>query len=256
MKALIAILDEVGFSHRIDGERILVGLPDGSEFGIAAHGGNPMLHITLPPSAEKLLKHSFDMTPTLVGDYLVDTRMFRKLAMTLPDQLESKPKKMARKDIAAFAADLKKMTATEQKSEGVKRIGQDKLRTLLLEQYGACQLSDITQRNLLVASHIKPWGKCKDGPDERLDPENVLLLAANWDALFDRLYITFDATTGAMKKSTRISEDDLRLFGVPADWQTSVRILAMTDRRRAYLKAHNDLMKAEDSKCDGIMSFK
>lgn len=55
MTAAIAALDEAGFAHRIDGKRIFVGLPDGSEFEVAVHGGNPMLHLTLPPVAEKLL---------------------------------------------------------------------------------------------------------------------------------------------------------------------------------------------------------
>lgn len=246
MKAIIDVLNEAGFAHRFDGARICAGLPDSSEFAIAAHGGNPMLHLTLPPSAEKLLKHSFDMTPTLVGDYLVDTRMFRKFAKMLSEQLESKPKKMARKSIAVFAAELNKMTATEQKSDAVKRIGQNKLRVLLLEQYGACQLSGITQRDLLVASHIKPWAMCKNGSEERLDLENVLLLSGNWDALFDRFYISFDAHTGKMVKSERISETDLFSFGVPTNWRNCVKIPITSERRSFYLKVHNALMNEAD----------
>ena len=243
MTAAIAALAEAGFAHRIDGKRIFVGLPDGSEFEVAVHGGNPMLHLTLPPAAEKLLKHSFDMTPTLVGDYLVDARMFRKFAVMLSEQLESKLKKMARKDIAVFAAELKKMTATEQKSDAVKRIGQNKLRALLLEQYGACQLSGISQRDLLVASHIKPWAMCKNGPEERLDLENDLLLSGNWDALFDRFYISFDAHTGRMVKSERISEADLFSFGVPTNWRSCVKIPITSERRSSYLEVHNMLMR-------------
>ena len=243
MKAIIDVLNEAGFAHRFDGVRICVGLPDGSEFEIAAHGGNPMLHLTLPPAAEKLLKHSFDMTPTLVGDYLVDTRMFRKFVMMLSRQLEPQPKKIARKGIAAFAAQLKKMTVTEQKSDAVRRIGQNKLRAFLLEQHSACQVSGITQRDLLVASHIKPWAMCKNGPEERLDLENVLLLSRNWDALFDRFYISFDAHTGRMVKSERISEADLFSFGVPTNWRRCVKIPITSERRSSYLEVHNMLMR-------------
>lgn len=246
MKALIDILNEAGFVHRFDGARICVVLPDGSEFEIAAHGGNPMLHLALPPSAENLLKHSFDMTPTLVGDYLVDTRMFRKFAMMLSRQLEPQPKKIARKGIAAFATQLKKMTVTEQKSDAVRRIGQDKLRAFLIEQHCACQVSGITQRDLLVASHIKPWSMCKNGPEERLDLENVLLLSKNWDALFDRFYISFDAYSGQMVKSERISETDLFSFGIPANWRKCVKIPITSGRRSCYLDVHNTLMKEAD----------
>ena len=47
--------------------------------------------------------------------------------------------------------------------------------------------------------------------------ENVLLLARNWDALFDKKFISFDPETGKMIKSDRISEEDLIKFGVPKD---------------------------------------
>jgi len=42
---------------------------------------------------------------------------------------------------------------------------------------------------LLRASHIKPWWASRD--DERLDKFNGLLLSPNFDALFDKGFITF-----------------------------------------------------------------
>ena len=138
-----------------------------------------------------------------------------------------------------------------QRSEGEKRIGQDKLRQLLLASIGACEISGIHNKDLLVASHIKPWGDCIDGGSERLDTENVLLLAANWDALFDKKYISFDPVTGKMIKSKRITVDTLLKFGVPTDWRDTVSIAVQTDRRREYLKWHNRMMEAEDEKVLG-----
>jgi predicted restriction endonuclease len=42
---------------------------------------------------------------------------------------------------------------------------------------------------LLIASHIKPWGKF---PDERLNPRNGLCLSVLHDAAFDNGLITLD----------------------------------------------------------------
>ena len=44
-------------------------------------------------------------------------------------------------------------------------------------------------RELLVASHIKPWAAF---PDERLDPRNGLCLSSLHDAAFDSGLITLD----------------------------------------------------------------
>jgi predicted restriction endonuclease len=53
-----------------------------------------------------------------------------------------------------------------------------------------CQLTSITDPDLLKASHIKPWANCTT-VEERLDPMNGLLLSALWDAAFDRGLISF-----------------------------------------------------------------
>lgn len=44
-------------------------------------------------------------------------------------------------------------------------------------------------KEVLGASHIKPWRLCTDA--ERLDPKNGLLLMAHIDALLDRGLISF-----------------------------------------------------------------
>ena len=55
-----------------------------------------------------------------------------------------------------------------------------------------CAVTGCDVREVLRASHIKPW---RDSTDvERLDPKNGLLLMAQLDALFDRGLISFDST--------------------------------------------------------------
>jgi putative restriction endonuclease len=70
------------------------------------------------------------------------------------------------------------------------RRGQQFFRQAILSTYGVrCCISGINVPRLLVASHIKPWGKF---PDDRLNPRNGLCLSTLHDAAFDAGLITLD----------------------------------------------------------------
>jgi len=70
------------------------------------------------------------------------------------------------------------------------RRGQQFFRQAVLNAYDVrCCISGINIPRLLVASHIKPWGKF---PDDRLNPKNGLCLSALHDAAFDAGLITLD----------------------------------------------------------------
>ena len=70
------------------------------------------------------------------------------------------------------------------------RRGQQFFRQSVLTTYDVrCCISGINVPDLLIASHIKPWGKF---PDERLNPRNGLCLSALHDAAFDVGWITPD----------------------------------------------------------------
>jgi hypothetical protein len=71
------------------------------------------------------------------------------------------------------------------------RLGQRKFREDLDQIWGLrCALTSLSKRELLRASHIKPWSASNNF--ERLDPYNGLLLSVGYDVAFDRLLITFD----------------------------------------------------------------
>jgi HNH endonuclease len=78
----------------------------------------------------------------------------------------------------------------------VQRVGQGLFREALLRRWnGRCAITGVDVSELLRASHIKPWAHCVSDA-ERLDPDNGLLLVANWDAAFDKGLVTFtDAGT-------------------------------------------------------------
>ncbi len=96
---------------------------------------------------------------------------------------------------AALSAKLESRLAaipeTERTREVRQRIGQDVFREALMELWdGRCALSGVAVPvALLRASHAKPWAGSRD--DERLDPFNGLLLAVQFDALFDQGFIAF-----------------------------------------------------------------
>ena len=70
------------------------------------------------------------------------------------------------------------------------RRGQQFFRQAVLTAYDVrCCISSINVPRLLVASHIKPWGKF---PTERLNPRNGLCLSTLHDAAFDAGLITLD----------------------------------------------------------------
>jgi putative restriction endonuclease len=70
------------------------------------------------------------------------------------------------------------------------RRGQQFFRQSVLTAYDVrCCVSGIPVPRLLVASHIKPWGKF---PSDRLNPRNGLCLSALHDAAFDSGLFTLD----------------------------------------------------------------
>lgn len=247
MRKLIATAEQNRLPVRVGDGKCLVNLPCAEWILFHEISGYSQLHLTASKGAEELLTRTYDLQPTKAGYYLTDVDAASGFIPMLSDSLAALGASQCKDGLEELALRLKSMASTEQRTESVKRIGQDKLRQLLLACIGECEISGVRNKDLLVVSHIKPWEDCVDA-DDRLDPENVLLLAANWDALFDKKYISFDPETGRMLKAERISEETLRQFGVPECWRETVGIHVKTDRRKAYLKWHNRKMAEEDKK--------
>lgn len=96
-----------------------------------------------------------------------------------------------------LAADLLEIDATvsdvtERQVLASARVGQGKFRAGVIRLWGrgeVCALSGLEVPELLVASHIKAWRESTN--EERLAPENGLLLAAHIDKVFDRHLLSF-----------------------------------------------------------------
>lgn len=80
--------------------------------------------------------------------------------------------------------------ATEVAISAKQRRGQEYFRDAVLNNFGGrCGVTELSIRELLIASHILPWSK---SPAERLNIRNGLCLSRLHDAAFDRYLIAFD----------------------------------------------------------------
>jgi predicted restriction endonuclease len=121
---------------------------------------------TLGPESEQLLHDLFTSDQTQEVDFLHRDRI----------RLER---------LSAVPSGPTESTATVK----VRR-GQQFFRQSILSAYGIrCCISGMNVPQLLVASHIKPWGHF---PDDRLNPCNGLCLSSIHDAAFDAGLITLD----------------------------------------------------------------
>ena len=62
------------------------------------------------------------------------------------------------------------------------RVNQGVFKDRLLSRYKRCCLCNISNKDFLIASHIKPWSKSEY--DERLDDDNGFLFCPNHDKLY------------------------------------------------------------------------
>ncbi len=114
------------------------------------------------------------------------------------------------------------------------RIGQGYFRERLLYKYKKCCLCSVEHREILRASHIKPWSKSI--PDEQCDVENGLLLCTNHDSLFDKGFISFD-DNGNILISERLSENEKYDMNI----NTSMRI-DLSEENKKYMDYHRTVI--------------
>ena len=115
------------------------------------------------------------------------------------------------------------------------RIGQSQFRNDLFRLSNkSCLFTEITNDNLLIASHIKPW---KDSTgSERLDNNNGLLLSPTFDKLFDRFLITFNDKGELMWSKNRLSEEDINRLKKSIA-KRKIRVV-MNENNRKYYDFH------------------
>ncbi|HHD2751293.1 TPA: HNH endonuclease [Clostridium perfringens] len=110
------------------------------------------------------------------------------------------------------------------------RKNQNKFREALFKREHKCKICGLAHKELLIASHIKPWNEST--PEEKLNPFNGFLLCPNHDSLFDKHFITFD-DNGRIIISKRLSEEDKQLLNI-----SNEIIISVEEDNKKFLKEH------------------
>ena len=106
---------------------------------------------------------------------------------------------------------------------------------LILSQHSKCVMCGVTNKELLIGSHIKPASE--SNAIEKADFNNGLLLCCNHDKLFDRYLITFNFMDGQIEISKSLSNEDIELLGLDKEYKLPEELL--TPERMQYLTEHN-----------------
>lgn len=184
----------------------LMGMVDATVIS-APLGARAVVRVADVPSLHNVLRRAFQLSRTLPNAPL--------------ERFEAKTKHMPR--------------TTEAERLVVQRVGQDMFRADLLEYWeGRCAITGLAVRELLRASHIKPWADCKTDA-ERLDVHNGLLLAPQFDAAFDCGFITV-ADDGALIVAEVLDNHARGLLA----FRPGLRVQTLSDGHRAYLPFHRE----------------
>ncbi|MEG0057993.1 HNH endonuclease, partial [Hafnia sp.] len=124
------------------------------------------------------------------------------------------------------------------------RIGQGRFKENVINTWGGerCAVTLVNIREMLIASHIKPWRDCESS-DERLDGANGVLLCSHIDKLFDRYLITFkfQGYKCILKISQHCDKQQLKGLGIHDGEELSLDNInvAELNRLKKYIEHHN-----------------
>ena len=113
------------------------------------------------------------------------------------------------------------------------RRGQEMFRDNVESREPKCRITGVSNRQYLIASHIKPWRKSNDF--EKIDGNNGLMLAPHVDFLFDRGFISFE-DDGTLIVSSQIEDGALESWGIPS----AINVGAFSAEQAVYLHFHRE----------------
>lgn len=137
-------------------------------------------------------------------------------------------------DLEAAKKTYQSLSETEKQAIIQSRRGQGQFREKLVRKWRGCSVTGFSPlKELLTASHIKPWRVSNN--KERLDPDNGLLLLPNLDKLFDSGYISF-SNSGQILISPRLNNSAFNLLGINKSMKLSK---APSQHQAEYLEFHS-----------------
>lgn len=159
-----------------------------------------------------------------------------EVSTALPESIIPKPEQ---DDLGADTNGL----ATDEREAVVKvRFGQGSFRDALIRIDGEkCWMSGLEGKQLLVASHIKPWSHCSEDTDSRGQTNNGLLLSALWDSAFDVGLISFDENwnvlvSSQLSDSAKVALNIKEYSMLPDRFRSEVRAKFLEYHRKEVFK--------------------
>jgi hypothetical protein len=126
---------------------------------------------------------------------------------------------------------LTKPNETQRQGFVTSRVGQGYYRQEILEKWNyKCAVTGCDLTQILISSHIVPWSESTD--EERLDPENGILLSPTLDALFDKHLISF-RDDGSILLSKKL--EDRVLASLNVNKEMHIRV---SEGMMKYLERH------------------
>ncbi|MBL7823004.1 MAG: HNH endonuclease [Saprospiraceae bacterium] len=124
------------------------------------------------------------------------------------------------------------------------RIGQSQFRNdLFKSERNNCFITGISNPDLLIASHIKPW---KDSSNqERLDPNNGILLTPTFDKLFDKFLITFNENGNIIWSNNRLDEDTRNKL-IQAYPKLDEIFILINEHNQTYIEYHRAIFNQKE----------
>lgn len=116
------------------------------------------------------------------------------------------------------------------------RIGQGVFKNELLKKYSRCIITNVDNKKLLMASHIKPWAVSDN--QERIIVDNGFLLTPTFDKLFDIGLITFDAKS-RMIVSQFVGKKNEDLLHIRSNESYDLKL---NEQVINHLEYHNDII--------------
>lgn len=121
------------------------------------------------------------------------------------------------------------------------RIGQGTYRKNVMSVERSCRVTGVSNVDLLIASHIRPWRQSSN--QQRLDGNNGLLLSPHVDKLFDSAWISFSNQGEILVASGEVREV-LIAWGIDPD----MNVGQFNEDQEKYLAYHRDVLFSEKAK--------
>lgn len=148
-------------------------------YATKAYSGKRLFRLGLEVDALKYIAN--EANPNRIGVEIQDkARMFLR-------KFENANTKQEIEIIDNKSAQIADLSIIEKQILIKYRIGQSSFRRKLFEYWGGCSITGCTNFSVLIASHIKQFSLCSS--NEKYDLFNGLLLAPNYDKLFDEYLI-------------------------------------------------------------------